>query len=107
MALAHGLVETAFVTRPTPSPPWMRPRRTARAGGRHWHDRQTGGHVHIVAAVLPDSALGPSPDRRQKMGLYLHHDALRGAEGHRLGVRPVSSNRAAPAAPSAAQVPVV
>ena len=48
-------------------------------------DRQTGGHVHIVAAVFPNGALGPLAGQAAEDGLYLHHDALRGAEGHRLG----------------------
>ena len=48
-------------------------------------DRQTGGHVHIVAAVLPNGALGPLAGQAAEDRLYLHHDALRGAEGHRLG----------------------
>ena len=44
-------------------------------------DRQTGGHVHIVAAVLPDGALSPLAGQAAEDRLYLHHDALWGCGG--------------------------
>ena len=49
----------------------------------------------------------PSPDSRQKMGSTSTTMPFGVRRATVSGVRPVSSNRAAPAAPSAAQVPVV
>ena len=65
--------------------------------------RQTGGHVHIVAAVLADGAFRPGIGQAAEDGSHLHHDALGGAQSHRL--RRMAGEQ--PAAPSAAQVPVV
>ena len=55
-----------------------------RPEGHTGNDRQAGGHVHIVAAVFADGALCPLARPAAEDRLYLHHDALRGAEGHRL-----------------------
>ena len=46
--------------------------------------RQAGGHIHVVAAVLFNGAFGPSVGAAAEQGCYLHHDALWGAQRHRL-----------------------
>ena len=55
-----------------------------RPEGHTGNDRQAGGHVHIVAAVFADGARCPLARPAAEDRLHLHHDALRGAEGHRL-----------------------
>ena len=43
--------------------------------------RQTGGHVHIVAAVLFNGAFRTLGNGAAEQGSHLHHDALRRAQG--------------------------
>ena len=107
-SFAHGLVETGLC-HPAHALTAVDAHLAGQLGpeGDTGDDRQTGGHVHIVAAVLPDGALSPLAGQAAEDRLYLHHDALGVRRATVSGVRPVSSNRAAPAAPSAAQVPVV
>ena len=56
-----------------------------RAGQQHHRGghRQTGGHVHIVTAVLFDGAFRAIGNGAAEQGSHLHHDALGRAQGDR------------------------
>ena len=85
-SFAHGLVETGLC-HPAHPLTAVDAHLAGQLGpeGDTGDDRQTGGHVHVVAAVLPDGALGPLAGQAAEDRLHLHHDAFRGAEGHRRG----------------------
>ena len=48
------------------------------------NDRQAGGHIYIVAAVLANGTFCAGVRFAAEDGCHLHHNALRGAQGHRL-----------------------
>ena len=103
-----GWSRPGFVTRPTPSPPWMRT--SPDSSGRRATLAMTGRPVVTSTSSPPSFRMAhsaPSPDRRQKMGSTSTTMPFGVRRATVSGVRPVSSSRAAPAAPSAAQVPVV
>ena len=102
-----GWSSPGFVTRPTPAPPKMR---TPLSVGRRVTAAETGRPVVTSASSPPSFSMvqtAPFSVRRQSSGATSTTMPLGVRRATVSGVRPVSSSRAAPAAPRAAQVPVV